>query len=63
MLIGHGSLDGTEYKISMPAPDLTGIELASLLERLPGGTAVDLMEGLARPLPLASQRCRGDLCH
>jgi hypothetical protein len=35
MLIGHGSFDGADYKINLPGPDLTAIELASLLDRLP----------------------------
>jgi len=35
MLIGHGSFDGFEYKINLPGPDLSGIELASLLDRIP----------------------------
>lgn len=35
MLIGHGSFDGFEYKINLPGPDLSGVELASLLDRIP----------------------------
>ena len=35
MLIGHGSYDGVEYKINLPGPDLSAIELASLLDRMP----------------------------
>jgi hypothetical protein len=35
MLIGHGGFDGFEYKINLPGPDLSGIELASLLDRIP----------------------------
>jgi len=35
MLIGHGTYDGVEYKINLPGPDLSAIELASLLDRLP----------------------------
>ncbi len=35
MLIGHGSFDGTDYKINLPGPDLTALELASLLDRVP----------------------------
>jgi len=34
MLIGHGTFDGADYKINLPGPDLTAIELASLLDRL-----------------------------
>ena len=35
MLIGHGSFDGTDYKINLPGPDLSAIELAGLLDRVP----------------------------
>ena len=34
MLIGHGSFDGFEYKINLPGPDLTGVEIASMLDRI-----------------------------
>jgi hypothetical protein len=35
ILIGHGSYDGVEYKFNIPGPDLTGAELAALLDRVP----------------------------
>jgi hypothetical protein len=35
MLIGHGSYDGVEYKFNITGPDLSGEELAALLERIP----------------------------
>lgn len=35
MLIGHGSFDGFEYKINLPGPDLSGVEIASMLDRIP----------------------------
>jgi hypothetical protein len=35
MLIGHGSFDGVDYKLNIPGPDITGAELASLLDRVP----------------------------
>lgn len=35
MLIGHGTFDGTEYKFNIPGPDLTGAELAMLLDKIP----------------------------
>jgi hypothetical protein len=34
-LIGHGSFDGTEYKINIPGPDISAIELATMLDRVP----------------------------
>jgi hypothetical protein len=35
VLIGHGTFDGIEYKFNVPGPDLTGTELATLLDRVP----------------------------
>ncbi len=35
LLIGHGTFDGTDYKINLPGPDLTASELALLLNRIP----------------------------
>ena len=37
MLIGHGSFDGYEYKLELPGPDITAVELAALLDRIPAG--------------------------
>ncbi len=34
MLIGHGSFDGYEYKMNLPGPDLSGVELGALLDRI-----------------------------
>ena len=34
MLIGHGSFDGYEYKVNLPGPDMSGVELATLLDRI-----------------------------
>ena len=35
MLIGHGTYDGTDYKFNIPGPDITGAELAALLDKIP----------------------------
>ena len=35
MLIGHGSYDGAEYKFNIPGPDLSGADIASLLDHVP----------------------------
>jgi len=37
MLIGHGTYDGVEYKFNLPGPDLSGVELARLLDAIPAG--------------------------
>jgi hypothetical protein len=35
MLIGHGTYDGTDYKFNLTGPDITGAELAILLDKIP----------------------------
>jgi len=35
MLMGHGTFDGSEYKFNIPGPDLSAIELASMLDKVP----------------------------
>ena len=35
MLIGHGTDDGVDYKFNIPGPDITGAELAALVDRVP----------------------------
>lgn len=34
ILIGHGSFDGSEYKFNLPGPDITGVELANLCDKI-----------------------------
>jgi hypothetical protein len=36
MLIGHGTYDGVDYKFNLPGPDVSSVELATMLDRLPG---------------------------
>ncbi len=33
-LVGHGTFDGVDYKINLPGADLSGVELAALLDRV-----------------------------
>jgi hypothetical protein len=35
MLVGHGTFDGADYKFNLPGPDITAVELAALLDRIP----------------------------
>jgi hypothetical protein len=35
LLIGHGAFDGSDYKIHIPGPDLSAVELDALLDRIP----------------------------
>lgn len=34
-LVGHGSFDGLEYKFNIPGPDLSGADIAALMNALP----------------------------
>jgi hypothetical protein len=34
MIIGHGTFDGMEYKVNLPGPDISAVELATLLDRV-----------------------------
>jgi len=34
-MIGHGTFDGAEYKFNLPGPDISGTELAGLLNKIP----------------------------
>jgi hypothetical protein len=36
-MIGHGTFDGTEYKFNLPGPDISGNELAALLNKIQAG--------------------------
>ena len=35
MIIGHGTFDGTDYKVNLPGPDIRRANSASLLDRIP----------------------------
>lgn len=35
LLIGHGTFDGVDYKLALPGPDVSGPELASMLDKIP----------------------------
>ncbi len=36
-LIGHGTFDGYQYKFNLPGRDISGVELATLLDKIPAG--------------------------
>ena len=35
VFIGHGSFDGADYRFNVPGPDVTGREIAAMLDKLP----------------------------
>ncbi len=37
LMIGHGTFDGTEYKFNLPGPDISGTDLATLMNKIPAG--------------------------
>jgi hypothetical protein len=56
ILIGHGSFDEAEYKFNIPGPDLTGAELASLLDKIPAQQAVIDMTSASGAVTAALQK-------
>jgi hypothetical protein len=67
MLIGHGTYDNVDYKFNIPGPDITGAELAALLDRIPatrqlvvdmtscGGGAIPVLRKPARVVVSATK--------
>ena len=55
-IIGHGTFDGTEYKMNLPGPDMTAIELATLLDRIPTARQLVVNMTSASGASLASLR-------
>jgi hypothetical protein len=35
LMIGHGTFDGQDYKFNITGPDITGVELAALMDKVP----------------------------
>ena len=59
-LIGHGTFDDEVYKFNVPGPDLTAIEIAGLLNRIPAGhqTIVDMTSASGATLGLLARKGR-----
>jgi hypothetical protein len=56
ILIGHGSYDEGEYKFNIPGPDITGAELASLLDKIPAQQAIIDMTSASGGVTAALQK-------
>jgi hypothetical protein len=52
-LIGHGSYDGQEYKFNIPGPDLTGHDIATMLDAVPARRQLVVATGSASGALLA----------
>ncbi len=59
-LIGHGTFDGTDYKFNLPGPDITGAELAKLLNRIPAEhqLLVDMTSCSGATIPVLARKGR-----
>jgi len=59
-LIGHGTFDGTDYKINLPGPDMTADELAKLLNRIPAKRqlVVNMTSCSGASLPILAKKDR-----
>ncbi|HUP03700.1 MAG TPA: hypothetical protein VMU19_06910 [Bryobacteraceae bacterium] len=53
MLIGHGTYDGVDYKFNIPGTDITGAELATLLDHIPAARqlVVDMTSSSGGAIP------------
>jgi hypothetical protein len=56
ILIGHGSYDEGEYKFNIPGPDVSGAELAALLDKIPAQQAVIDMTSASGGITAALQK-------
>lgn len=56
MLIGHGTFDGSDYKLNLPGPDISAIELAALLDRIPARQLVVNMTSCSGGSMIALQK-------
>jgi hypothetical protein len=56
LLIGHGSYDEGEYKFNIPGPDVSGAELAALLDKIPAQQAVVDMTSASGGITAALQK-------
>lgn len=56
MIIGHGTFDGFEYKVNLPGPDISAVELATLLDRIKGRQLVVNMTSASGGSMAALQR-------
>jgi len=67
MLIGHGTFDGSEYKINLPGRDLSAVELAQLCDKIPtkrqlvvnmtsaSGASIDSLQKVGRAVITATK--------
>jgi hypothetical protein len=60
MLIGHGTFDGSEYKLNLPGPDITATELAALMDKIPAKRqlVVNMTSASGASLPVLSTKNR-----
>ena len=59
-LIGHGTFDGTDYKMNLPGPDVSAADLASWANRIPAGRQliVDMTSCSGAALPVLARNGR-----
>jgi hypothetical protein len=60
MLVGHGSFDGSEYRLNLPGPDITGTELLGLLEKIPAGVPQLIVNGTSASGAIADKWARAN---
>lgn len=60
LLVGHGSFDGSEYRLNLPGPDITGSELLALLDKLPASVPQLIVNGTSSSGAIAEKWARAN---
>jgi hypothetical protein len=60
VFIGHGSYDGSDYRLNLPGPDLTGLRLGVLLDRMPAAVPLLLVNATSASGAVAARWLKGN---
>jgi len=60
VFIGHGSYDGTDYRLNLPGPDLTGARIGALLDRIPAAVPLLVINATSASGAMASRWLKGN---
>lgn len=60
VFIGHGSFDGSDYRLNLPGPDLTATRLGALLDRIPSSVPLLIVNATSASGAVASRWLKGN---
>ena len=60
VIIGHGSYDGTDYRLNLPGPDLTAAKLGALLDRIPPAVPLLIVNATSASGAVVSRWLKGN---